>query len=132
MSLQLKTAWLRISIEVWDFHSLSKKMAEPRNRFQVDWKMLGVRDEPLWSYDCKDSVALAVCSNAVVIANKSEIVTLNLKDGGVLWTEAVPSAPVLWGLAVDRNGRTVVTLEDGQILCFGQRAFASSQSGSVE
>jgi len=102
-------------------------MAEPSNRFNVDWKRLGVSDKPLWSYDCKDSVALAVCSNAVVVAKKSEIVALNLKDGSILWSESVPSAPVSWGLAVDRNGRTVVTLEDGQILCFGQRVFASGK-----
>jgi len=109
---------------------LSKRMAEPPNRFNVDWKRFGVRDKPLWSYDCKDSVALAVCSNAVVVAKKSEIVALNLKDGSVLWSEALPSAPVNWGLAVDRNGRTVVTLEDGQIQCFGHRAFAFSQIGA--
>ena len=73
---------------------------------------------------------MAVCSNAVVVAKKSEIVALNLKDGSILWSESVPSAPVSWGLAVDRNGRTVVTLEDGQILCFGQRVFASGKSGT--
>ncbi len=108
---------------------LSKRMAEPPNRFNVDWKRFGVRDKPLWSYDCKDSVALAVCSNAVVVAKKSEIVALNLKDGSVLWSEALPSAPVSWGLAVDLDGRVIVTLEDGQIQCFGHRAFAFSQIG---
>jgi outer membrane protein assembly factor BamB len=102
-----------------DRELLRKKMAEPQNRFNVDWKKLGVRDKPLWSYDCKDSVALAVCSNAVVVANKSEIVALNLTDGRVLWSQALPSAPVNWGLAVDRKGRIIVTLENGQILCFG-------------
>ncbi len=111
-----------------DRELLRRKMAQPSNRFNVDWKRLGVSDKPLWSYECKDSVALAVCSNAVVVAEKSEIVALNLKDGSILWSESVPSAPVSWGLAVDRNGRTVVTLEDGQILCFGQRVFASGES----
>ena len=113
-----------------DRELLRRKMAEPSNRFNVDWKRLGVRDKPLWSYYCKDSVAWAVCSNAVVVAKKSEIVALNLRDGEVLWSEAVPSAPVDWGLAVDRDGRVIVTLEDGQILCFGQRAFAFSQIGT--
>jgi len=103
-----------------DRELLRKKMAEPGNRFNVDWKRIGINDKPLWSYDCKDSVAMAVCGNAVLIANKSEIVALNLKDGGVLWSEAVPSAPVNWGLAVDCDGRVVVSLEDGQILCFGR------------
>jgi len=63
-----------------------------------------------------------------VVPKKSEIVALNLRDGKVLWSESVPSAPVDLGLAVDRDGRVIVTLEDGQILCFVHRAFASSQN----
>ena len=50
---------------------------------------------------------------------KSEIVVLNLKDGGILWSQPVPSASVLRGLAVDRDGRIVVTFEDERVLCFG-------------
>jgi len=113
-----------------DRELLKRKMAQPGNRFNLDWNRFGISDKPLWSYNCTDSVALAVCSNAVVVAKKSEIVALNLKDGSVLWSEDVPSAPVSWGLAVDRNGRVIVTLEDGQIMCFGQRVFALSQSGT--
>ena len=33
--------------------------------------------------------------------------------------EQLPAAPVAWGLAVDRLGRIIVTLEDGRVLCFG-------------
>ena len=95
-------------------------MAQPGNRFNLDWNRFGISDKPLWSYNCKDSLALATCSNAVVVAKKSEIVALNLEDGRVLWSENIPLAPVSWGLAVDRDGRVIVTLEDGQILCFGQ------------
>jgi len=82
-------------------------------------RTLGITDKPLWDYDCKDSVAFAVCSNAVVVACKSEIVALDLQDGKTLWSQAVPAAPVPWGLAVDCDGRVVVTLEDGQVLCLG-------------
>jgi len=48
---------------------------------------------------------------------------LNLQDGKMLWSQSVPSAPVPWGLAVDRDGRVVVTLEDGQVLCFGREKY---------
>jgi outer membrane protein assembly factor BamB len=99
--------------------SLSKSMANPANRFNVDWRRLGIKDLPLWSCDCKDSVALAVCSNAVVIANRSEIVALDLRDGQVLWSHPLASAPVTWGLAIDRDGRAIVSLRDGKVLCFG-------------
>jgi outer membrane protein assembly factor BamB len=95
-------------------------MAEPGNRFNLDWKRLGIKDKPLWGRDCKDSAAMAVCPNAVVVAGKSEIVALNLKDGTPLWSQSLSSAPVPWGLAVDCDGRAVVTLEDGQVLCFGR------------
>ena len=94
-------------------------MAEPGNRFNLDWNRLGIRDKPLWGYNCRDSVAMAVCKNAVVMACKSKVVALDLQDGKVLWTEVVPAAPVPWGLAIDRDGRTVVTLEDGQVICLG-------------
>ena len=95
-------------------------MAQPGNRFNLDWNRIGIKDTPLWNYNCKDSLAMAVCSNTVMVAEKSKIVALNIKDGSVFWSENVALAPVSWGLAVDRDGRVIVTLEDGQILCFGQ------------
>ena len=111
---------------------LRKSMANPGNRFNVDWRKLGIKDKPLWSYPPvadKDSAALAVCSNAVLVGRKSEIVALNPKNGKILWSQPVPSAPVTWGLAVDRDGRVIVTLKDGQVLCFGQKLVVSSQRG---
>jgi len=98
---------------------LRAKMANPGNRFNINFSRLGVKDKPLWDYDCKDSVAMAACKNAVVMACKTQIVALDLQDGKVLWSQPVPEAPVTWGLAIDRNGRAIVTLEDGQILCMG-------------
>ena len=107
-----------------DRELLGNKMAQPGNRFNVDWRKFGIADKPLWSYDSKGSVAIAVCSNAVVVAKKSEIVALNLEDGKILWSQPLSSAPVPWGLAIDRDGRIIVSLEDGQVLCFV--AWASS------
>jgi len=102
-----------------DRQALSRSMAKPANQFLVDWAKLGARDKPLWSHDCKMSKAVAVCANAVVIAEESKIVAVNVDDGGVLWSHSLPAAPVEWGLAIDKEGRAVVTLTDGRILCFG-------------
>lgn len=96
-------------------------------RRKADWRKLSIRDKALWAFDCNESVAFAACRNAVVIASTSEVVTLDLKSGTRLWSEPLPVAPIPWGLAVDRDGRVVVTLEDGQVLCFGQRILASAQ-----
>lgn len=103
-----------------DREALSRSMAKPANQFLVDWAKLGVRDKPLWSHDCKTSAAVAVCANAVVIAEESKIVAVSIDDGGVLWSHPLPAAPVEWGLAIDKEGRAIVTLTDGRLLCFGE------------
>ena len=102
-----------------DRQALSRSMAKPANQFLVDWMRLGVKDKPLWSLDCKTSAAVAICANAVVIAEESKIVAVNIGDGNILWSHPLPAAPVEWGLAIDKEGRAMVTLIDGWILCFG-------------
>ena len=89
------------------------------NLFQLNWGKIGIKDKPVWTYDCKDGVAFAAAKNAVVVARDKQIVALNLADGKVLWSQPLPGSPVTWGVAVDRNGRVLVTLKDGRILCFG-------------
>ena len=100
---------------------LDKCVAEPKpdpRHVIPTWGKFEVADKPLWEHDCPDSVAMAVCGNAVVVASTSEVVALSLADGKPLWTQPLPAAPVSWGLAVDRDGRVMVSLEDGRVLCF--------------
>jgi len=103
-----------------DKRQLAASMANPRNQFLVDWIRLGLREKPLWSYACNESRAFAACRNAVVVAGESKLVALNTGDGSVLWSCPLPAAPVEWGLAIDAHGRSIVTLENGQVMCFGQ------------
>jgi hypothetical protein len=72
-----------------------------------------------WEFDCPKSIAVAVCPNAVVIATPTEVIALSLQDAHVLWKQALPAAPVPWGLAVNRAGKVIITLEGGRVLCFG-------------
>jgi outer membrane protein assembly factor BamB len=111
-----------LCFESIDRRALSRSMANPRNQFLVDWARLGVRTKPLWSRDCKASLAIAVCRNAVVIAEASQIVALSMGDGSVLWSHPLPAAPVEWGLAIEKRGRAVVALKNGRVLCFGPRS----------
>jgi len=39
-----------------------------------------------------------------------------------LWAQPLPAPPVRWGMAVDAQGRIVVTLWSGEVLCFGKKA----------
>ena len=74
---------------------------------------------PLWEFDCPKSAALAVCPNAVVIVTDKEVIALSLKDGSRLWKHTLPAPPVPWGIAVNRDGKVIVTLEGGRVVCFG-------------
>lgn len=77
---------------------------------------------PVWTAACPDSLALAVGRNAAVYATAKELVALALADGRPLWTHPLPAPPVPWGLALDRAGHAIVTLENGTVLCFAEAA----------
>lgn len=97
-------------------------VTEQRNqKFLSGWGKFKIGGlEPIWVHDCAKSLAVAVCKNAVIVADGSHVKALNLKDGKELWTKKLPASPVLWGMAVDGEGRVVLTLENGQIVCFGK------------
>jgi outer membrane protein assembly factor BamB len=84
----------------------------------ADWgkpRMQGLA--PAWDIECKDALALAVGPNAVVVAKPTEVVAYRLADGKLLWNDALPAPPVPWGLAVTREGRIIVALTGGKVIC---------------
>ena len=48
-----------------------------------------------------------------------KLVAQDLSTKKDLWEQPLPAEPVRWAVAVDARGRVVVTLRNGQILCFG-------------
>lgn len=93
------------------------------------------KPKPLWAArPFNENVAVALAENAVVVAGTNRrfeqpesdpeetygIAALGIKDGKPLWQHTLPAAPVAWGVAIDRQGRVLVTLRGGQVLCFGQ------------
>ncbi len=92
----------------------------PRHITQA-WGRFKVPQKPLWQHDCPGSVAVAVSGGAVVIADTSRVAALELAGGKQLWSLALPAPPVPWGMAVDRTGRVLLTLVDGQVVCLGNK-----------
>jgi outer membrane protein assembly factor BamB len=103
----------------------------PRHITQA-WGEFKVSEKPLWQHDCPGSVAVAVTKNAVVIADASQVKAVELSSGKQLWSQTLPSAPVPWGMAVDRAGRVILTLVDGQVLCIGNRPERLAKHRSVQ
>jgi outer membrane protein assembly factor BamB len=83
------------------------------------WGEFKVSEKALWQKNYPGSVAIAVAQNAVVVADTKKVTALALKNGKPLWSETLPAAPVPWGMAVDREGRVILTLVDGRVLCLG-------------
>jgi outer membrane protein assembly factor BamB len=85
---------------------------------------------PQWQQQPLNRIlGVAATSKAVVIAgvrdapqstepSQAEVLALNLTDGTPLWSQPISAAPVPWGVLVDRDGRVVVTLQDGGVACF--------------
>jgi hypothetical protein len=46
-----------------------------------------------------------------------------------LWEQPLPAEPVRWAVAVDARGRVVVSLRNGQVLCFGSGPAREKASG---
>ena len=88
----------------------------------------------LWQNETfRDPQALALTNNMILVAGeigavqpdpeKKEpvrygLTALDLETGTTLWTADLPAAPVAWGVAVNHQGRVLVSLVDGQLLGF--------------
>lgn len=98
-----------------------------KSRMENIWlQNFEIPHEPLWEVDFEECNAMALCKNALLIARKSAgqfagVGAMNLVDGEILWGQELPCSAVPWGLAVDSEGRVVVTLKDGQVMCYGPR-----------
>ncbi len=67
-----------------------------------------------WTSNTADVCGLAVGCDGLVALHHDRVEGLST-DGRSLWTVALPSAPVRWGVALTGN-RIVVTLLDGQVV----------------
>lgn len=86
-----------------------------------------LRSTSIWPVVRDNVYGLAVAENAVVMTGRTRGITgscfvaaYDKSDGKVLWRTDLPAEPTLGGLAIDRDGRSVVALGDGSILCVGK------------
>ena len=91
----------------------------------------GAAAEPrLWSHAGPGAyTAVALADKMVLAAGKSMLPprepatfcleSLSVQDGSLLWKVPLPAAAVEGGIVVNRDGRIVVSLQNGQIMCLG-------------
>ena len=110
--LFLNNTWL-LACDPGQHAALEKWLRAKRNR-GFDPK----KPASLWEVRTKPAKAVAVGPNAVVLATSTELIAYDSASGKTLWTKPLLKAPIAWGLAVNRDGTLLVTLEDGQLLAF--------------
>jgi outer membrane protein assembly factor BamB len=76
-----------------------------------------------------DTVAVALAADAVLAVSQKNVArngqgqwvasAFDLANGDVIWQQKLPSAAIPGGLSVDREGRVVVVLEEGRVICLG-------------
>lgn len=117
--------WINNAQKIMAYNSINKQLLNTKS---IALGKLNLSNKPLWEYDCREAVAIARCKNAVIYsANFSRerpvnlVEVLDINNGKRLWSKELIAAPIPWGLIVDRDGRIIVTLKDGQIMCFGRK-----------
>jgi len=100
--------------------------AEIEKWLKIDDK--NARFQPRWVVKfLQGAVATAIAANAVVAVGHAEapegqtgawqVAAFDLASGKELWRQPLPEAPLPGGLCIDSQGRTIVVLENGGVLC---------------
>ncbi len=107
-----------------------------RNRFRNNIASLLEEDKAIrWQSDLGESrsfeaLSTVVCSNAVVAVVRYQhrvrsqpswyLIAFDLKSGRVMARQELKAEPLPGGLMVTREGKSIISTIDGQILCFGK------------
>jgi outer membrane protein assembly factor BamB len=108
---------------------LNRSVSDTPDSRIAGWGRLDLKQDPLWEYVCEGSLAFARSKNAVLVAGNTprgtpRLEALDIRSGERLWERPMQlqGAPTPWGVAIDGKGRVIVTMTDGEIMCFGPEA----------
>ncbi len=88
---------------------------------RFNWRQFKTDDKPLWQFDSDKGVAIAAGKNSIVLAGvEPDLRLLDISTGKRTGRATLVVPVVPWGLAIDRQGRIIATLEGGQVMCFGK------------
>jgi outer membrane protein assembly factor BamB len=81
-------------------------------------------DLKMWASESVLPAAIAMAKDQMVVSRadngRFSVSGFSRADGSNIWTTTLPSQPVMNGLALDREGRVLVTLCDGSVLCLSR------------
>jgi outer membrane protein assembly factor BamB len=99
------------------------------------WTARTLQDHDVVSLALTPDAVLAVYESAVPrsLSSRWLLCALDRADGSLKWRSDLPAPALPGGLAVDRDGRVLVTAMDGSVACYGGvQAFEAQVAGIAE
>ncbi|MBM4035976.1 MAG: hypothetical protein FJ291_29930 [Planctomycetes bacterium] len=95
----------------------AKPPTAPKSKPGGDWSK-----DKAWATEGLTPVACALAKDALVVASAgpSKLTAFRRTDGSKAWAVDLPEQPAMNRLALDRDGRVLVTLCDGSVVCVGR------------
>ena len=95
----------------------AKPPTAPKTTPGGDWSK-----DKAWATEGLTPVACALAKDMLVVASSgpNKLSAFRRTDGSKAWAVDLPEQPAMNRLAVDRDGRVLVTLCDGSVLCVGR------------
>ena len=76
------------------------------------------RQDYLWTLNFGPQHPATHTTLRIVMKREGErvVYAFDLETGAQMWKQALPAAPIAWGLAVDCTGQMIVSLIDGRVV----------------
>ena len=107
----------------WDMGQLREYLVsgEGRHLPRVEWTAAALKKYDTVSLALARNGLVAVCEEPVARSLKTDwsVNGIDCGDGTLLWSEDLPSPALPGGLSIDGEGRLVISLLDGSVVCYG-------------
>jgi hypothetical protein len=94
---------------------------DSRNQPRAEWTAASLKKYDTVSLALARNGLVAICEEPLARSLKTEwsVNGIDCGDGSLLWSEELPAEALPGGLLIDREGRLVISLLDGSVVCYG-------------
>ncbi len=109
------------------------KTSGKKRRPAPEWTARALRDRDTVSLALTDDIVIAVCEAPIPrsLDSRWTVCALDRQKGSMLWEQQLPGPALPGGLMIDRDGRVIVSMVNGNVACFGGNAALKAHLGAI-